>query len=207
MTSTTGEAALNWMEISRISHLPIVNNGEFLGLISDTDIYDTNTASEPIGNHSLSLLKPFVFEEQHVYEVIRLISDLKLTVVPVLDHDNRYMGVITLPDLVQNFGKLTAVVNPGGIIVLEMNMHDLSMSEISQIVEGNDTKILSMYVSSSNDSTKVQVTLKLNREDTTAVHQTFYRYGYEIVGAYAQHNRYDDMNLDRYEEFLTYLNV
>ncbi len=59
-TSDTGQTALNWMEIFRISHLPIVNNQDFLGLISDTDIYDMNQPEEPIGNHELTLLKPFV---------------------------------------------------------------------------------------------------------------------------------------------------
>ena len=59
-TSDLGQTALNWMEIFRISHLPIVNNQEFLGLISDADIYDMNQPNEPIGNHALTLLKPYV---------------------------------------------------------------------------------------------------------------------------------------------------
>ena len=66
-TSDTGLRALSWMEIFRISHLPIVNNKEFLGLISDTDIYDLNMANEPIGNHHLSLFSPFVTSDQHIY--------------------------------------------------------------------------------------------------------------------------------------------
>ena len=50
-TSDTGQTALNLMEIFRISHLPIVNNQYFLGLISDNDIYDMNQPEESIGNH------------------------------------------------------------------------------------------------------------------------------------------------------------
>src|SRR6266540_1483027 len=83
-TSDTGVKALYWMDIFRISHLPIVNNEEFLGLISDKDIYDLNTADEAIGNHNLSLFSPFVYENQHVYEIIELTAKLQLTVVPVL---------------------------------------------------------------------------------------------------------------------------
>lgn len=77
-TSDTGLKALNWMEVFRVSHLPIVNNEEFLGLISDTDIYDLNMADEPIGYHRLSLFRPYVLHEQHVYEVIEVLSRLKL---------------------------------------------------------------------------------------------------------------------------------
>ena len=84
-TSDTGIQALSWMDIFRISHLPIVNNNEFLGLISDKDIYNLNMVDEPIGNHRLSLFSPYVFEDQHIYEVIEVASRLKLSVVPVLD--------------------------------------------------------------------------------------------------------------------------
>jgi len=78
------------MEIFRISHLPIVNNQDFLGLISDSDIYDMNQPEEPIGNHALTLLKPYVTVEQHLFEVIGLAARLKLTVIPVLDNQNHY---------------------------------------------------------------------------------------------------------------------
>ena len=70
--------------------LSIIN--EFLGLISDKDIYNLNMADEPIGNHRLSLFSPYVFEDQHIYEVIEVASRLKLSVIPVLDRSNNYLG-------------------------------------------------------------------------------------------------------------------
>jgi len=69
-TSDTGTKALSWMEVFRTKHLPIVNHTEFLGLISDTDIYNLNDPDEAVGNHTLSLQKPYVNEDQHIYEVI-----------------------------------------------------------------------------------------------------------------------------------------
>src|SRR6056297_2015202 len=91
-TSDTGQNALNWMEVFRISHLPIVNNMEFLGLISDTDIYDQNDPEQAIGNHKLSLMKPYVRVDQHIFDVISLAAKLKLTAIPVLDDHNHYKG-------------------------------------------------------------------------------------------------------------------
>jgi acetoin utilization protein AcuB len=42
-------------------------------------------------------------------------------------------------DLLAHFRKLlTAVNEPGGIIVLEMNHHEYSLSQIAQIVESNN---------------------------------------------------------------------
>ena len=130
-TSDTGQTALNWMEIFRISHLPIVNNLDFLGLISDTDIYDMNQPEEPIGNHALTLFKPFVTTEQHLFEVIGLASRLKLTVVPVLDDKSHFKGVITTTDLVRYLAGISSMDQQGGIIVLELILNRSKIKEIS----------------------------------------------------------------------------
>lgn len=206
-TSDTGVQALTWMDVFRISHLPIVNNRDFLGLISDKDIYNLNMADEPIGNHNLSLFSPYVFEDQHIYEVIEVASRLKLSVIPVLDRSNEYLGLITLHDLVEVFADLSALQHPGGILVLEVNQNDYSLTEISQIVESNDAKILSLYISSSTDTTEMKVTLKINRNDLTSVIRTFERYEYNIVASYLKDDDEDKLLEDRYDSFIRYLNI
>ena len=206
-TSDSGQKALYWMDIFRISHLPIVNNEDFLGLISDKDVYDSNMAEEPIGNHNLSLFSPFVTENQHVYEVIELASRLNLTIVPVLDHNNHYKGAVTLNDLIHYFADFTALKEPGAIIVLDMNVLDYSLSQIAQIVESNDAKILSMYISSHSASTRMELTLKINRNDLTSIIQTFTRYNYTIHSTFMDHDDMDSLYENRYEMFMKYLSI
>lgn len=207
MTSDTGLQALSWMEIFRISHLPIVNNKEFLGLISDTDIYDLNKAEEPIGNHKLSLFSPFVTDNQHIYEVIELVAQLKLTVIPVLNKKNEYLGLITLHDLLQGFAKVTAVDKHGAIIILEMNTNDYSLSEISQIIESENIKIISLYISDSASSTKINVTIKLNATDVSRVLQAFQRYNYNIKASFLEDSDMNNLYQNRFDEFMRYLNI
>lgn len=206
-TSDTAVEALNWMEVFRISHLPIVNNKEFLGLISDEDIFDVNKPEEPIGNHNLSLIKPYVRFDQHIYEVLEIASRLKLTTIPVLDYKKNYLGIISMSDLIHSFATLSAIEKAGGIIVLEVTESDYSMTEISQIVESNNAKILSMYVKSIPDSTKLEVTLKLNITDLTAVNQTFNRYEYHIKESFMEYDEQDDLYNERYDLFMRYLNT
>ncbi len=206
-TSDTGVQALSWMDIFRISHLPIVNNSEFLGLISDKDIYNMNMADEPIGNHRLSLFSPSVFEDQHIYEVIEVGSRLHLSVIPVLDRLNNYLGLITLNDLVRHFADLSALKHPGGILVLEVNENDYSLTEISHIVESNDAKILSLYISSPENSTKMDVTLKINRTDLTSIISTFERYEYSIKASYMKDDEAEKLYEERFDMFLRYLNT
>ena len=133
-----GQKALNWMEIFRISHLPVVDGKRLVGLISDKIIYDLNIIDKPVGEYSDHLLSPHIHTNQHIYEVFNAISVLKLSAVPVLDLYDQYCGVITVFDLAQKFAELVAVQEPGGVIVLELNSIDYSLSQIAQIVEGND---------------------------------------------------------------------
>ena len=206
-TSDSGQKALYWMDIFRISHLPIVNNKDFLGLISDKDIYDLNMAEEPIGNHSLSLFSPYVTLDQHIFEVIEIASRLNLSVVPVLDHNNNYQGLITMNHLIHYFGDLSALKQPGGIIVLEINVNDYSLSEIAQIIEGNDAKILSLYVNSHSNSMKMEVSIKINRKELTSIIQTFNRYNYIIKASFMDENDLNSLYENRYEQFMKYLSI
>ena len=206
-TSDLGQTALNWMEIFRVSHLPIVNNQDFLGLISDADIYDMNQPGEPIGNHSLTLFKPYVDSNQHIFEVIGLASRLKLSVVPVLDSNNHFKGVITTSDLIRHLAGISSMDQPGGIIVLELIERDYSLSQIAQIVEGNNVKVLSMYITSPHDSTKLEVTLKVNTSDLVSVIRTFERYNYEVKTWVSNNDSMDSFYSERFDLLMKYLNI
>jgi acetoin utilization protein AcuB len=206
-TSDTGQTALNWMEIFRISHLPIVNNLDFLGLISDADIYDFNQPDEPIGNHKLTLFKPYVNSDQHLFEVIGLASRLKLSIVPVLDEKNHYKGVITTSDLIKYIAGISSMEQPGAIIVLEMLERDYSLSQIAQIIEGNNFKVLSMYITSPPDSTRLEVTLKINTDNLTSVIKTFERYNYEVKTWLSDDKSMDRFYSERLDMLLKYLDI
>ncbi len=206
-TSDLGQTALNWMEIFRISHLPIVNNQDFLGLISDADIYDMNQATEPIGNHYLTLIKPFVLTDQHIFEVIGLASRLKLSIVPVLDNNNHYKGVITTNDLIRHIAGISSMDQHGGIIVLDLVERDYSLTQIAQIVESNNVKILSMYITSPPESIKMEVTLKVNTSDLGSVIRTFERYNYEVKTWVSTNDSMESLYSERFDLLMKYLNI
>jgi hypothetical protein len=105
------------------------------------------------------------------------------------------------------FSKLSAIEKPGGIIVLEIAQSDYLMTEISQIIESNDAKILSMYVNTMEDSTKLEVTLKLNITDLTSIIQTFNRYEYSIKASFMEFDEQEDLYNERYDLFMRFLNT
>lgn len=206
-TSDTGNNALSWMEMNRLSHLPIVNNEEFLGLVSDSDIYNNNCLDDALGNHNLSLVRPYVFENQHIFEVVDIVAKLNITVIPVLDLNKHYLGAISLFKLVTEFSKMISVEKAGGIIILESNIHDYSLSEIAQIVESNNAKVLIIFVSSTEDSTLISITLKVDITDLASIVQTFERYDYKIKASFLSEDMLKVFYQDRYDSFLNYLNI
>ncbi len=203
----SGQKALNWMEIFRISHLPVVDGKRLVGLISDKIIYDLNIIDRQVGDYTDHLLSPHVHINQHIYEVFSVISGLKLSAVPVLNLYHEYCGVITVFDLAQKFADLVAVGEPGGVIVLELNAIDYLLSQIAQIVESNDAKILSFYVNREPESTQMTVTLKVNVIDLSAIIQTFVRYDYNIRAVYMDESIVRDLYDDRYDQLLKFMNI
>ena len=205
-TSDTGKTALSWMEDYKLSHLPIVNDEEFLGLISELDIYELNKFDEPLGNHTLSLINPYVYNYQHIFDVLKLVNFLGLTLIPVLDDKKRYIGSITLQTLLSKTAELLSLDNPGGVIVLKMSINDYSLTEIANIVESNDVKILSVTVINQPESTEIDVVIKLNSIEFNSVIQTFERYNYSVNAIFDE--KYDDDEIrDHYDSLMKYLNV
>ncbi len=205
-TSNTGSDALSRMDDYRLSHLPIVNNEEFLGMISDEDVFTMDDYDEPLGGQNLSLASVHVTEEQHIFDVIKRFAELKLTLVPVLDHRNKYLGCITMGNLIENFSKIAAIENPGGVIVLEVSQNDYMLSEIAQIIESNDAKVLSLCVISNPDSTKLEITIKINKIDIQSILLTFNRYNYLVKASFTKSDDIEDLK-DRFDSLMNYLNI
>jgi acetoin utilization protein AcuB len=205
-TSDSVQKVLDRMAEFRVSHLPIVNNLQFLGLISEEDLIEVRDYETPVGGLSLSLYNTCVQDDQHIYEVIRMFYQHKLTLVPVMTEKNDYLGVISINTMVEYMATLTGVREPGGIIILEISNRDNSLSHIAQIVESDNAQILSSYIRSFPDSTKLEVTLKVNKTDISGIVASFNRYDY-VVTATFNNTKSDTQTMDRYDQFMNYLDI
>ena len=204
-TSDTGDTALGLMGDYYIKHLPIVNNSELLGILSEDDILD-NDVEEAVGSYRLSLRNVYVRDFDHIYEAYKLFNLHQLTALPVVDHENNYKGMILMEDVVKVVAATFSITEPGGILVLEMSRRDYSLAEMSKIVESENANILSSYISPTLDSNIVQVTLKVNKPNLHSIIATFQRYKYLVKASY-QETEYMDALKERYDSLMTYLEV
>ena len=201
----SGARALEMMEQFRTHHIPIVKNNFFLAVISDKEIMNWNSQDEYIEEHISNLASPYVKYNQHLFDIIEVLEKNNLSIVPVLNQNNQYHGVITNRKLLYTIAKSATIQSVGGVIILEMNHHDYSLTEIASIVESNNTKILSSYVISKPNSTKLEITLKLNKTDIQNIIKDFERHEYIVSASYKEKEVDKDFQ-ERYASLMRYLN-
>ncbi len=194
------------MEDFKVSDLPVLKNGNYVGTVSESSILDQQSTDDSLDELFDHLPRPYVFSDAHIYEVLSKVSDHKSTVMPILDKSEKYLGCTDVHHLMRIIANTGSIKESGGIIVLEMNAIDYSLAEIAQIVESNNAKILSSFIMSSPDSTKVEVTLKINELELDRILRTFERYDY-LVKASFQKGKFDDDLTFRFDALMNFLNL
>ena len=202
----TAERALSWMDEFKVSHLPVLKNADFVGVVSETDILDKMEMDHTLDELFQHLPRTFVYESDHIYQVLSKVAEFKLSLIPILSSDDSYLGCTSVHHLLTMMANTGSIKENGGILVLEMARTDYSMSQIAQIVESNDAHIISSYIMSSPDSTNLEITLKINKIELDRIIRTFERYDYIIKASFQKSNYNDDMQF-RYDALMNYLNL
>ena len=204
--SDTGETALNWMDDFKVKNLCVVENEQYLGTISENDILSITDIGESLSKHKEMFNPVYVKQSQHIFEVVKVVNDHQLSIIPVLDEHEQYIGAITIAQLMNIIADMPVANGPGGIIVLELNYNDYSLAHISSIIEENDTKILGTFVTSHPDSTKIQLTIKVNNIDIASIIASLQRHEYVITFFNQSSDAGVDLR-DRFDSFMKYMNI
>lgn len=200
------QSVLDRMNEYKVKQLPFVRYNQLVGLVQEEDIVTALSEDEKSKLKDVSHELVFVFNTQHLYDVVRVFFIHQLDVLAVVDAKHNYCGCITLQDVIQALAEVTTSDEPGALVVLEVNQRDNSLSHIAQIVESDNAQILSSYIRRFPDSTRMEITIKLNRTDVASIVAAFLRYDYHVKATYNE-SRVDDSSRDRYEQLINYLNM
>jgi len=199
--------AIVWMEEFRCNYLPVVDDGQLLGFISEEIIMETNDIEKSAGAFPLVGKDCTVPLDSHFFDILRVAGEYKLNMVAVLNEHGKYAGIITVQDVMASFAQTASVQMPGGILVLSMDLIDYSLAEISRYVEENNAKVISStMVEDTLDPGKIKVTLKINQLDLSRIVATLERFGYRVIGRYQEATR-DDDSKERLDMLMKYLNM
>jgi hypothetical protein len=205
--SDKAKMALSWMEEIRTNLLPVVNENRFVGFVTDELIYTINDPELFIKDITQVSPACFVYLDKHIYEVIKVASEHKINMVAVLDRELNYLGVVTMEDAIGAFADSLSIQAQGAVLILSMYMTDYSMFEISRIIESENAKILSSFISNDPlDDSKIKVTLKLDKSELRHIKATLERFGYRIIDHYQEEAGVSGEQ-ERIENLLRFLNI
>lgn len=202
----SGEKAIVRMHEYNVNQLPVTDGDKYIGIVNMDEIVALRHLNDPIKDLQIQLKRPYVYEDAHLFEVMKAGIEYNVKVVPVLSLDEKYIGLITAESCMRAFATLQSVMDEGGIVTLSVPVKDFQLSEIARIVEDNNATILSYYSHIDPATSMVDVTLKLNTTELSAIISAFERYEYEVDGVYNDEDYNEDMK-DNYDALMKYLDV
>jgi predicted transcriptional regulator len=205
LPSDTANHALELMEDTDLAELPVVLEEGYVALVQEHDLQDWDKPEEVLSAGALMNYKPAIAASSHPFEGMRIMHQMNLSVLPVIDHEQKYIGSVTKDKLLAYMTENSGIDNPGGIIVLEIPPRNYTLYEIARICENEDVIILNLQVHT-GDQGMLEVTLKLNRSSLDAVVSSFERHSYRVKEVYGDENKKDDIT-DKYNLLMNYLNM
>ncbi len=206
-TTDTIAKALQLMEESRLPQLAVIEEGNYLGIIEEDALLDYNE------DELIQAIQPdfpgvFVLAFQHLYELLGTASRYELKILPVLDENNKFLGNVHATDIYKHFATQIGTYEPGAIIEMSLQNRDYSLSEISRLIESENAKVTSSYITGNTQdfSNPLRVTLKLNKTDISSIVATLERFGYTVNAAYAN-TPIANGDQERYDMLMKYLSI
>ncbi|MDO9261167.1 MAG: acetoin utilization protein acuB [Flavobacteriaceae bacterium] len=204
-SESTAKETKQLFKLLTFTHLPIVNNRQYLGSIAEKDLLFLENEEEKMQTYA-HLLETFFAEESMSWlELLKLFATHDTNILPVLNPEKQYIGYYELNQVLHLFYDTPFLSENGAIIIIEKEAKGYSFSEISQIIESNDCKLLGMFISDVLDD-KVQITLKMSYCNLTSINETFSRYGYQLLTSFHDDESLENMK-NRAEYLQKYLNM
>ncbi|MBS1773100.1 MAG: CBS domain-containing protein [Bacteroidetes bacterium] len=202
----TGDKALLMMDENSMNQLPLVSEDKYMALVHENDLLDWDKTTATLDIADFLTYRPAVLANGHPYDALRLAHQQNLSVVPVIDNDNTYLGAITTIELLKYITEKSGLDNPGGIIVLEMEPRNYSLYEIARICESEEVLLISTQIFSNRITGKLEVTLKTNRTHLGAVVASLERYNYKVKEVFGDKTDNENMT-DRFNLLMNYINM
>lgn len=199
--------ALDWMNDYHTQQLVVTDDDLYKGIVSETILLDAPDDTLLLADIIRQHQDVYATEDQHVYELLRLVNQYGLKVVPVVEEDGSFSGTILVSELLERFADVLGIQERGAVLVLKIAERDFSLSEVSRLIETNGTKVISSYYTSQatyENPDDARLTLKLNRTNINPIVATLERFGYAIEEAHAN-DPVESIDQERLDMLMRYL--
>ena len=190
----------------KVSHLPVVDEEKFVGLISEEDLLDANNEHMVVKLLQEDFILASINENDHFLHAVNISNQYQTNVVPVINLEKELVGTISGQALLRTLGNFSGSEEVGGIIVFEMERSQFSISEISRIVESNEATILHLNTTMQPETGLLRVTIHINKRELSAIIAAFERYEYDVIYYFGE-ERFENEIQSNYRHLMNYLDI
>jgi acetoin utilization protein AcuB len=205
LEDTVGKA-LQLINDFKVSHLPVVSEEKFLGLISEDDLMDADNKKMHIQLLQDDFIDVSIKENEHFLQAVNISNEYQTSVVPVVNEEKEFLGSISGQNLLRTLGNFSGAQAIGGIVVLEMERSQFAISEISRIVESNEATILHLNSTIQPETGLLTVTLHINKKEVSMVVAAFERYDYDVIYYFGE-EKFENEIHSNYRHLMNYLDI
>ncbi|HAE66269.1 MULTISPECIES: CBS domain-containing protein [Sphingobacterium] len=200
------QQALEKLQDMLCKELVVLNGDDYIGLVNETILLDAEDEEAPLSSIKINTAPIQLKFNQHPYDALVMITVYNSTIIPILDQDNKYIGVSTQLDILKAISSIQSQNESGAIIVLATGLHDFSLSQIAHLVESDNCRILNCATKINLESDNIEVTLKVDKSNINALLNSFLRHNYLILETHNTIAAFDD-TADRYQQLMNYINI
>ena len=177
---TTLEDILTIFKETSFSHLPVVDNQVFCGVITKQSLDFVEDTTQKLRTIKNQLAPFYVTDTLNWFEILQKFVNHNSNIIPVLNKKQQYLGYYELEDFLNIFKRTLFFHEEGIILIISKHIDAYSFSEIAQIVESNKATLYGAFISKIENKI-AEITLKLSLHDINNTLHTFRRYDYQIL--------------------------
>ncbi|MEJ7820878.1 MAG: CBS domain-containing protein [Chitinophagaceae bacterium] len=205
LEDTVGKA-LQLINDFKVSHLPVVSEEKYLGLISEDDLLDAENKTMHIQSLQDDFIDISIKENEHFLQAVNISNQYQTSVVPVVNEEKEFLGSISGQNLLRTLGNFSGATEIGGIIVFEMERSQFIISEISRIVESNEATILHLNTTVQPETGLLIVTIHINKKELSMIVAAFERYEYDVLYYFGE-EKFENEIHSNYRHLMNYLDI
>ena len=190
-----------------ITYAPVIENDSFIGFLSLSDLEAEQETHHKVADCFLEPIAHPIREDQHLFEVLPWFEKTGMPLLPVLDSELKYAGVLDIHRVSRYLSASYAFQTEGGTLVLSIPAIQYSLSELARLIEANQGKVLSVVLESDpvlNQNYLVHI--KINQPDLSRIVATLERFEYNVLEVH-QALEASSIDKDRFDQLMRYLGI
>jgi acetoin utilization protein AcuB len=174
---------ISLMKKHSIRHLPVVEEGELLGWVTEGDIREAYLASliEQVSIGDIMIKDPLTISpDANLEEAAALLYSHHIGGLPVVDK-GKLVGVITVADIMAAFIEVMGILQESSRIDVILGGKAHAFENVSKVIRDHGSEIISVGMSAHNDRTKRVYYLRLSKGDVRSMAKEIELLGYKVL--------------------------